>query len=64
MVNNRLTKEQRQKALQMYKDGHKCEYIGALFGIRRESASKLALRLGATPRRQPKRKQEKMTCSE
>jgi hypothetical protein len=64
MANNRLTKEQRLEALQMYKDGHKCEYIGALFGIRRESASKLALRLGATPRRRPRRKQEQETCSE
>ena len=50
----KLTPEQHDQVLRLYLDGFKCEYIGSLFGIRRESVSRLALRKGAPKRGQPK----------
>jgi hypothetical protein len=35
----------------MYEDGYKLEYIAALFGVRREYPSKLAIRWGSLKRR-------------
>jgi hypothetical protein len=49
-----LTLEQRRKIVQMYEEGHKCEYIAALFGVRREYPSKLAIRWGSPKRRVPR----------
>lgn len=49
-MNYKLTPEQRTEIVRMYIEGHKLEYIAALFGIRRESVSKLALRRGAPHR--------------
>jgi hypothetical protein len=46
----KLTPEQRDAIVRMYQDGFKCEYIAALFGVRREYPSKLALRRGAAHR--------------
>jgi len=48
----RLTQAERQKLVNMYLQGLKCDYIAAVFGIRRESVSKMALRRGA-PHRMP-----------
>ena len=48
---NRLTPAERDDVLRMYEEGYKCEYVAALFGIRRESVSKLAIRRGARQRR-------------
>lgn len=50
--NYRLTPDERAKLVRMYLQGLKCEYIAAVFGIRRESVSKTALRYGA-PHRMP-----------
>jgi hypothetical protein len=49
----KLTRGQRYQMVQMYEDGFKCEYIAALFGVRREYPSKLAIRWGS-PKRRPK----------
>ena len=46
----KLTPAQRDTIVRMYEDGFKCEYIAALFGVRREYPSKLALRRGAVHR--------------
>ena len=47
----KLTPAERDDVLRMYQEGYKCEYVAALFGIRRESVSKLAIRRGARQRR-------------
>jgi hypothetical protein len=65
----KLTPEQQAEVYRMYVENRfKCEYIGALFGIRRESVSKLALRRGAPKRGQPKgprnRTTQEQICSE
>jgi hypothetical protein len=55
----KLTELQRLEIIQMYLDGHKLEYIAALYGVRREYPSKLALRRGAPHRMPSMRKIEK-----
>ena len=45
-----LTVQQRLDIVRMYEEGHKLEYIAALFGVRREYVSKLALRRGVSYR--------------
>lgn len=47
-----LSEKQRREIIQMYEEGHKLEYIAALYGVRREYPSKLALRRGS-PMRMP-----------
>lgn len=46
----KLTPAQRDTIVRMYEEGFKLEYIAALFGVRREYPSKLALRRGAAHR--------------
>lgn len=50
--NYKLTPAERDKLVNMYIQGLKCEYIAAVLGIRRESVSKMAIRRGA-PHRMP-----------
>ena len=45
-----LTKKQRLEIVELYKAGEKCEYIAALYGVRREYPSKLSLRRGVPHR--------------
>jgi hypothetical protein len=53
-----LTYEQRREIVMMYDRGDKLEYIAALFGVRREYPSKLALRWGS-PHRMPSMRKKK-----
>jgi len=47
---HKLSYGQRREIVKMYEEGHKLEYIAALYGVRREYPSKLALRWGSKPR--------------
>jgi len=52
----KLTYQQRREIVLMYEEGHKLEYIAALYGVRREYPSKLALRWGSAHRMPSMRK--------
>jgi hypothetical protein len=58
----KLTYEQRREIVRMYEEGLKLEYIAALYGVRREYPSKLAIRWGS-PLRVPSMSKKKNTLN-